>query len=527
MQSDYLIFSLIFLLLVISFLSIKFYQRTKILTGKISEHSNNLSDSLDAMIDSVIIINRQGIIEVVNSAALKVFGYSKEEFIGKSVTIIMPEPYASEHGRFMKNYHDTEKAKILGSPRALQAKKKDGSIFPITLQVTQNKNANNRRYIGVIHDLTDYATIKHFQIESENILNTAIKSSPSGWVIMDLTGHCILTNRAFNTWLGYDENELTGTNLQSLFNPIFKKKGAKEEEAWEKLDDIISGEIDTIQSEAEFSSKSGKPIWGLFVASLVRSSDNKPLVIVAQILDINKTKLLEIELEQNIQALKKSNEELDQFAFVASHDLKSPLNAIEKLAGWIEEDAADNLPEASKPHLALLKSRSKRMSRLLDDLLTYSRIGRRNYEIEDVVLDDLVNDLKDLNNIPSSFTVSSGAAKLTIQRIPLELVLRNLMSNAVKHHHKESGCIEVTAVDSGSSYEINVIDDGPGIPPSLHARAMDMFQTLKPRDEIEGSGMGMAFCKKTIEYYGGNISIISDGENGTTIHIEWPKPTVH
>lgn len=226
-------------------------------------------------------------------------------------------------------------------------------------------------------------------------------------------------------------------------------------------------------------------------------------------------------VERN-QALERSNAELDQFAYVASHDLKAPLNAISKLAAWIEEDSGDALPQVCKPHLSLLKGRVQRMASLLDDLLMFSRVGRDNYELEAINLKTLTGDIAQLLGIPSGFICQAPDISVQAYRVPLDQVLRNLIGNALKHHDQASGTIDISVALNETGFTLSVNDDGPGIPAHLHEKALEMFQTLKPRDEVEGSGMGLAMCKKIVEHYGGSLIIESDGEQGTHIITYWP-----
>ena len=231
------------------------------------------------------------------------------------------------------------------------------------------------------------------------------------------------------------------------------------------------------------------------------------------------------ELKIGTQRLIRSNQDLEQFAYVASHDLKSPLNAIKKLAGWITEDCESLLPESSKTHLKLLNSRSNRMNRLLDDLLDYSRIGRHEYKPQELDLAIIANELFSLIDHPTSFTLSVKKQTLILPKTPLEIILRNLLSNAVKHHDKPTGHIEILYKTINQMHHISVQDDGPGIPRELFDKALEMFQTLRPRDKVEGSGMGLSLSKKTIEHYGGSLTIDSDGIRGTTIVLLWPLTT--
>tara|TARA_R110000744_G_scaffold304543_3_gene413055 strand:- start:10386 stop:12158 length:1773 start_codon:yes stop_codon:yes gene_type:complete len=252
----------------------------------------------------------------------------------------------------------------------------------------------------------------------------------------------------------------------------------------------------------------------LLALFIVLSRSNKQALLYAD--DITR------ELKIKTQRLIKSNQDLEQFAYVASHDLKSPLNAMRKLVSWIGEDCEDILPDSSKEHLKLLNNRSERMNKLLDDLLDYARIGRQEFKPKPVDLKETAHEIFSLLDHPTTFTLSVEKQILLLPKTPIEIVLRNLISNAIKHHDKSSGhiIIQYKAVDD--MHHISVQDDGPGIPSELFEKAVEMFQTLRPRDKVEGSGMGLSLSKKTIEHYGGSLIIKSDGITGTTIVVLWP-----
>ena len=228
-------------------------------------------------------------------------------------------------------------------------------------------------------------------------------------------------------------------------------------------------------------------------------------------------------LETKTKHLEKSNKDLEQFSYVASHDLKSPLNAIKQLAGWVREDCIDLIPEESKGHLELLSQRSDRMMKLLNDLLDYSRITRDEFKSISVNLKDMTKDLDKLLDIPNDFNIIAPDIDITVPEVPFEIVLRNLLSNSIKHHDKESGTIVISYEEGNDFHIITVEDDGPGIPEEFHEKAMEMFQTLKPRDKVEGSGMGLSMIKKIVTHYQGSVMIHSDGKRGTRLLIFWKK----
>jgi len=242
-----------------------------------------------------------------------------------------------------------------------------------------------------------------------------------------------------------------------------------------------------------------------------------------QLRQLNET--LESRVAERTAELRRSNEELDRFAYVASHDLKSPLRAIDHLSSWIVQDAAEQLPSASQEHLSKLRGRVKRMEKLLDDLLAYSRADRFKYPKQKVDTATLVADVAQLVTPVEGFTVTAQAPMpvLLTERVPLELVLRNLIDNAIKHHHRIEGEVWVAARDLGGWIEFSVTDNGPGIDEQFSARIFQMFQTLKPRDQVEGSGMGLAIVKKVVESRGGTLHVESTPGHGATFRFTWPK----
>lgn len=242
---------------------------------------------------------------------------------------------------------------------------------------------------------------------------------------------------------------------------------------------------------------------------------------------------LNATLEQRVQErtaeLERSNRELDQFAYIASHDLRAPLRAINYLASWIAEDSAAVLPETSKAHLAKIHSRIARMESLLNDLLTFSRVTRQHHPPEQVNTGELVRNVVELLAPPAGLTVTVEPTLPTLQteRVPLETVFRNLIGNAIKHHHQpDAAHIQVTAEQRRSFVVFSVKDNGPGIDPRFHERIFQIFQTLRPRDQVESSGMGLALVKRIVENRGGRVGVESSVGHGATFRFTWPVQTL-
>lgn len=267
----------------------------------------------------------------------------------------------------------------------------------------------------------------------------------------------------------------------------------------------------------------------LFIFILLSRANHRAVEYADEVTqDLQQQKMqLEIahqDLQQRNAELEEANKDLDQFAFVASHDLKAPLRGISQLAQWIEEDLKEHFTEQTTEFMSLLQGRSRRLEKLLDALLSYSRIGRENNSFENFHLGERVKELFTLVNPNDNFKLEcrEDIGTMTTLIVPLELVLRNLLSNAVKHHHKSAGTIQFTAYQKDDYYCMQIADDGPGIPQQYHDQVFDLFKTLKPRDEVEGSGLGLSMVKKILDRYQCKYRILANQGGGTCFIFEWP-----
>jgi signal transduction histidine kinase len=224
-------------------------------------------------------------------------------------------------------------------------------------------------------------------------------------------------------------------------------------------------------------------------------------------------------------ALQRSNEDLDQFAYATSHDLKAPLRGITNLATWVEEDLGGAASAAVREHLRMLRSRAHRLEALIEGILAYARAGRARDEAELVDVQALVNETIELIEPPPGciITVETPLPHLVTERVPLQQVLMNLLQNAIKHGCPSGrGEIAIAATRREGGWTFSVRDEGPGIPSEFQQRIFGVFQTLAPRDQVEGTGIGLAVVKKVIESRGGRIEVRSSSGEGATFRFSWP-----
>jgi PAS domain S-box-containing protein len=266
----------------------------------------------------------------------------------------------------------------------------------------------------------------------------------------------------------------------------------------------------------------------------VRGPDGRVRGILTHSVDVTAQVLARREVERKAAelaalsgALERSNRELDQFAYVASHDLKAPLRGIANLAQWIEEDLGDRVAGESREHMRLLKGRVHRMGALIDGILAYSRAGRVRVTPERVDLGAAAREAAELVAPPAGarVEVADDLPPVVAERVPLQQVLLNLVGNAVKFAsaHRADAVVRVGWRDAGECVELRVSDNGPGIAPEFHDRIWGIFQTLQARDRVEGTGIGLSVVKKIVEARGGRAWVESEPGAGATFVVTVPK----
>ncbi len=241
---------------------------------------------------------------------------------------------------------------------------------------------------------------------------------------------------------------------------------------------------------------------------------------------LGETEQLSRQRQQIISDLEQSNSQLESFSHIASHDLRAPLRAMSTVVSWIEEDCGAVLPVVSRDHLRMLRRRVERMDRLLTDLQAYSRANGEAFAIEDLRVADALCSAAELVMAVAGFRIeiTGGDVEMRTARVPLEHVVGNLLSNAIRHHDRGQGVIEVDVQAYAEGVEITVTDDGPGIPSQYHQLVFQPFKTLQPRDVVDSSGVGLAIVHKFVTRYGGTIQIESPvaANRGARFRLRWP-----
>ncbi|ABA21182.1 PAS/PAC sensor signal transduction histidine kinase [Trichormus variabilis ATCC 29413] len=387
-------------------------------------------------------------------------------------------------------------------------------------------------YIGTVVDISERHQIEEALRESEERFAIMANSAP---VMIWMSGLDKLCNFFNQGWLDF-----TGrTMAEELGNGWVEGVHPEDRERCIHTYTTAFEHREVFMMEYRLKRFDGQYRWIFDTGTPRFNSDGSFAGYIGSCVDINPRKQVEITLQQRTKQLtrlntilaktttllQQRNQELDQFAYVASHDLKAPLRAIASLSEWLEEDLADQLPEENQHQMQLLRGRVRRMEALINGLLEYSRIGRVHTELTQVNVDSLLREVIDSLQPPASFQIQIQPKMPTLvtKRVPLQQVFANLIENAIEHHTGVDGRVKISVRDLGKYYEFSVEDDGPGIPVEYHDKVFVIFQTLEPRDRKENTGIGLAIVKKIVETEGGSINLKPVSGPGSTFRFTWPK----
>ncbi|HEX2807397.1 MAG TPA: PAS domain-containing sensor histidine kinase [Kineosporiaceae bacterium] len=529
--------------------------------------SPELAAAVDAAPVGLVAVDDAGLIVEVNSRLERLLGYSRAELAGRPVETLIPDTSRAGHVRLRQGFAAAPAARPMGAGRELFAQHADGRRIPVEIALEPLRTSQGSLVLAVVVDITERRI-------AETAFRVFFDASPYGQLLVDRSGRIVLGNRALRDILGHPPEALSGQPLSMLLperhraahggllagyfaDPQVRMMGTGR--------DLTARHADGTEVAVEV---------GL---SVLPWGDEQHAV--ATVVDITGRRRLELQL-------RRANSSLEEFLYVASHDLRSPLRGIRDLLEWIGEDLGDDVSPDVRRNLQRIEVRVDRMQNLMDALLAYTRswgnapdhvtgdpdevasegavesegasaskAGRTGEsrrragdvaaaltgtptagtptagaagsppELVPVDVADVVAGILELDPLPAGFEVDLDVRvePFPAARTPLEVVLRNLIGNAVKHHDRDRGQIRVTATADGSFCLLDVADDGPGVPPAAHDRIFRLFQTLSD-DDPHRSGIGLALVKRLVGTHGGRIEVLSAPDTrGTTFRVWWPR----
>ena len=469
--------------------------------------------AFDASPTAMLMVDRDGTIVLANAEAERLFGYPREELVGGALQRLVPERFRSRHPEFRKSFFGDPTSRAMGAGRDLFAERRDGTEVPVEIGLNPIETDEGSFVLSSIVDITE-------RKQAEARFRIAVEASPSGVVMADAQGVIVLANAETARMFGYSESELIGLSIDEL---VPRRHSAGHREL--RVGYMARPTVRSMGAGRDLHGrrKDGTEFPVEVGLNPIETPDGR--LVLSTIVDITRRKEAERELEMQRRALARSNADLSEFASAVSHDLRTPLDGVRTLAQFIVEDNAGKLPPKSERHLEQMTQRIERLSRLLESLLEYARASTTADATTEVDLGAMVDEVRHLLDPPAGFeiVVDGELPTLETDRAPLMQVLQNLVNNAIKHHDRPSGVVIIAASDLGSSIELSVRDDGPGIELQYRQQIFGLFEQLRPRDRVEGSGMGLALVKKIVERRGGTIRISDNADRGVTFTFVWPK----
>ncbi len=462
---------------------------------------------VEASPNGIVMVDAQGGIALVNRETERLFGYHRQELVGQPVEILVPQRFRNGHSDFRQSFLATPVTRAMGAGRELFGLRKDGTEVPVEIGLNPIETDTG---IYVLASVVDIGPRRR----AEARFRVAVEASPSGMMMVDPHGTILLVNREIERLFNYSREELVGQSVEVLVpahtrgrhpalrasfqaDPQSRPMGAGR--------DLFGRRKDGSEIPVEIGLNPIETDEGGFV--------------LASVVDIGPRKHAEEEL-------RRSNEELERFAYVASHDLQEPLRTVASYVQLLDRRYRERLDSDASEFIDFAVSGVTRMQRLIEDLLAFSRVGTQGSTPTPISAEDALQAAVESLHA----AIDESGAIVSHDRLPdvlgdsrqLEQLLTNLLGNALKFHGADLPRVHMDAVREGRFWVFRVRDNGIGIDPQYFGRIFVIFQRLHGRNEYPGTGVGLAISKKIVERHGGRIWVESSPGAGATFCFTLP-----
>ncbi len=472
------------------------------------EASRVLAAVVESAVDGIIVIDARGRVEKMNPAAERLFGYAEAEVLGRNVTMLMPSPYREEHDSYLSRYLSTGNATIIGIGREVTGLRRDGTQFPLHLSVGEMSLDGERKFTGILHDLSARVQLEERLRASEARWRAIIESAVDAIVVIDSRGRIEAFNPAAERLFGYAENDVVGQNVNLLMPSPYH----------EEHDGYLARHLETgvrkiigIGREVEGRRRDGTTFpLHLSVGEMLLAGEKKFTGILH---DLTARVRMEEELRERAALAR-----LGEMAAVIAHEVRNPLAGVR---GAIQVIASRFVPGGKDAAVAKeIIARVDTLSQLMQDLLLFARPPQPRPS--PVAVGPLVTTTVELfSGDPAVKDVQvqlEGSAPVILADAELlKIVFLNLLINGA-HAMGGRGEIRVSLAASDGGCSVAFTDRGPGIPADIREKIFTPFFTTKSR----GTGLGLPTAKRLIEAHGGTIRIHCPPSGGTTVTVQLP-----
>src|ERR1700674_1219979 len=498
-----------------------------------SEISRDLSESkeagakyrglLEAAPDAMVVVNQSGEIVLLNLQAEKQFGYHRDELVGQKVKNIIPEGFAERLIADGTRTAAEALAQQIGTGIELNGRRKYGGEFPIEIMLSPLESAEGILVTAAIRDISVRKDAENHLAQMEGRYRGLLEAAPDAMVVVNQGGEIVLLNVQAEKQFGYRRDELVGQKVKNIIPEGFAERLIAD--GTRTAAEALAQQIGTgIELYGRRKDGSDFPIE--IMLSPLESAEG--ILVTAAIRDISVRKDAEKHLAQMVGELKRSNDELQQFAYVTSHDLQEPLRMVASFTQLLAKRYTGRLDSDADEFIAFAVDGCTRMQGLIQDLLAYSRAGTNGKALRKISSENALKEA--LTNLRATIEENSAVVShdslpgITTDDTQLALVFQNLVGNAIKYRSAEVPHVHVSATKNGGhEWIFSVRDNGLGIEPQYFERIFILFQRLHGQNEFEGSGIGLAICKKIVERLGGRIWVESQSEKGSTFNFTLPE----
>jgi PAS domain S-box-containing protein len=477
---------------------------------------------LEAAPDAMVVVNRNGEIVLLNVQAEKQFGYRRDELLGRKVKCIIPEGFAERLIADGTRTAAEALAQQIGTGIELNGRRKDGSEFPIEIMLSPLESAEGILVTAAIRDITERKRVEDALRDSEErfrLMASGVKDYAN--VMLDPEGFIVSWNEGGERLKGFRAEEIIGQHFSRFYSAEDIRKGLPAMELKQ------AKETGRFEGEGWRVRKDGSRFLANILITALRDEKGRLRGFGKITRDITERRRAEEHLTKTMEDLKRSNEELGQFAYVASHDLQEPLRMVASYTQLLAQRYKGRLDSDADEFIAFAVDGCNRMQGLIQDLLSYSRAGANAEPLREISCEVALE--KTLRNLRP--TIQDSGATVTHDSLPtimtdetqLVQVFQNLIANAIKYRGDEPPLIHVSATrNSGNEWVFSVRDNGMGMEPQYFERIFILFQRLHGREEFAGSGIGLAMCKKIVDRLGGRIWVESQPTKGSTFYFALP-----
>jgi len=471
---------------------------------------------LEAAPDAMVVVNHRGEIVLVNVQAEKQFGFLRDELVGRKMSEIIPQGFAERLMADGLRSVEEALAQQIGTGIELVGRRKDGGHFPIEIMLSPLESPDGILVTAAIRDISVRKAADRHLAQMEGKYRGLLEAAPDAMVVVNQSGEIVLLNVRAEKQFGYRRHELLGQQVKALIPEGFAERLVAD--ALRPAEEALTQRIGSgIELQARRKNGSEFPIE--MMLSPLEGADG--VLVTAAIRDITMRKAAEAELLKSVAELNRSNEELAQFAYIASHDLQEPLRMVASYTQLLARRYKGKLDGDADEFIAYAVDGASRMQQLIQDLLSFSRVGTKGREIVETSSEKAL--LQALRNLRSA--IEDSGAQVTHDPLPdvladdsqLIQLFQNLVGNAIKYQKAGVPLVHVSAVKGQDKrWTFAVKDNGLGIDARYFEKIFVMFQRLHKREEFAGTGIGLAICKKIVERHGGRISVESQPGQGST-----------